>query len=55
MRYDLGKLDPRLKGATLSVTGTNLLDTEYYTPGFYWNSVLYGTRRTVYGTLAYRW
>ncbi|WP_043879769.1 TonB-dependent siderophore receptor [Azorhizobium caulinodans] len=55
LRYDLGKLDPRLKGATLSVTGTNLLDTEYYTPGFYWNSVLYGTRRTVYGTLAYRW
>ncbi len=55
LRYDLGKLDARLKGATASVTASNLLDTDYYTPGFYWNSVLYGTRRTVYGTLAYRW
>ncbi|MEP9380624.1 TonB-dependent siderophore receptor [Aquabacter sp. CN5-332] len=55
LRYDLGVLDRRLKGATLSISGTNLFDTDYYTPGFYWNSVIYGTRRTVYGTLAYRW
>ncbi|TCT04694.1 TonB-dependent siderophore receptor [Aquabacter spiritensis] len=55
LRYDLGAVDTRLKGATLSITGTNLFDTDYYTPGFYWNSVIYGTRRTIYGTLAYRW
>lgn len=55
LRYDLGGVDARLKGATLSITGTNLFDTDYYTPGFYWNSVIYGTRTTVYGTLAYRW
>ncbi|WP_164738519.1 TonB-dependent siderophore receptor [Aquabacter cavernae] len=55
LKYDLGAFDRRLKGATLAISGTNLLDTDYYTPGFYWNSVIYGTRRTVYGTLAYRW
>ncbi|OYZ99634.1 MAG: hypothetical protein B7X99_07255 [Rhizobiales bacterium 17-65-6] len=55
LRYDLGELDRRLKGASLSIAATNLFDTDYYTPGFYWNSVIYGTNRTVYGTLAYRW
>lgn len=55
LKYDLSAMDKRLKGATLSVSATNLFDTDYYTPGFYWNSVIYGTRRTVYGTLAYRW
>lgn len=55
LKYDLAALDRRLKGATLSVSATNLFDTDYYTPGFYWNSVIYGTKRTVYGTLAYRW
>lgn len=55
LKYDLAAIDKRLKGATLSVSATNLFDTDYYTPGFYWNSAIYGTRRTVYGTLAYRW
>lgn len=55
LKYDLGELDRRLKGASLSIAANNLFDTDYYTPGFYWNSVIYGTRRTVYGTLAYRW
>lgn len=55
VRYDIGKLDPRLAGASFSLSGTNIFDTEYYTPGFYWNSVIYGTRRTVYAALTYRW
>ena len=55
LRYDLGKLDEQLRGATFSLSGTNLFDTEYYTAGFYSNSVIYGTRRTVYASLNYRW
>lgn len=55
LRYDLGKLDQRLRGATFSLSGTNIFDTEYYTAGFYWNSVIYGARRTVYASLNYRW
>jgi len=55
VRYDLGQLRPALKGATFAVTATNLTDERYFTPGFYSNTVLYGNRRNVIGTLTYRW
>lgn len=55
LRYDLGKLNEQLRGATFSLSGTNLFNTEYYTAGFYANSVIYGTRRTIYASLNYRW
>ena len=55
LRYDLGKLNEQLRGATFSLSGTNLFNAEYYTAGFYANSVIYGTRRTIYASLNYRW
>ena len=55
LRYDLGKLAEQWRGATFALSATNLFDTEYYTAGFYSNSVIYGTRRTVYASLNYRW
>lgn len=53
--YDFGKANPDWKGLSLALSGTNLTDERYFTPGFYSNSVLDGKRRTVKATLAYRW
>ncbi|WP_445682715.1 TonB-dependent siderophore receptor [Radicibacter daui] len=53
--YDLGELGPQFTGTSVQLSGTNLLDKEYYTPGFYSNSVFAGKRRTVLATLTYRW
>lgn len=52
LRYDL---KPLLAGASVDLNVTNLFDKRYFTPGFYENSVFYGTRRTVVGSLTYRW
>jgi iron complex outermembrane receptor protein len=43
------------KGYALSVNVSNLLDKEYFTPGFYNGTVFYGYGRTVLATLRYRW
>lgn len=56
VRYDLGKLSPRLNGATVAVNATNLFDKAYLTScyanyGWCW----YGNRRTVQATIGYRW
>lgn len=56
MRYDLARLSPRLAGVSLAVNATNLLDKKYLTScyanyGWCW----YGNRRTVQGTIGYRW
>lgn len=53
--YDFGARSPQLKGLSLTVTGTNLADKQYFTPGFYSNTVFYGNRRAVVATLAYKW
>lgn len=53
--YDLSEVHPGLAGLSLGVSGTNLTDEEYYTPGFYSNSVLAGKRRAIKGNLTYRW
>ncbi|WP_372096739.1 TonB-dependent siderophore receptor [Tistrella mobilis] len=53
--YDLSQVHPGLAGLSLGVSGTNLTDEEYYTPGFYSNSVLAGKRRAIKGNLTYRW
>lgn len=53
LRYDLGKVG--LKGSKISITGTNLFDKHYFEPGFYENSVLYGSRRNVIATLSRDW
>ncbi|MNY41894.1 ferrichrome outer membrane transporter [compost metagenome] len=53
--YDFGARRPELQGLTLAVSGTNLTDERYFTPGFYSDTVFYGNRRTVNATLKYRW
>jgi len=55
LRYDLGKLNASLAGTSVDVNVNNLFDKTYFTPGFCENSVFYGTRRTVIGSLTYRW
>ncbi len=58
LHYDLINLDPRLKGAKLSVNATNLFDKTYVsqcTAQAYDNACVYGLRRQVVATLRYRW
>ncbi len=55
VRYDLGHLSEDLKGMSVDLSASNLFDKRYFTPGFYENSVFYGTRRTVVGSLTYAW
>ncbi|MGF3027295.1 TonB-dependent siderophore receptor [Methylobacterium aquaticum] len=55
LSYDLARVNPDWKGATLSVNATNLFDKRYYTAGFYTGYVFEGFRRSVFGTLTYRW
>lgn len=57
VRYDLGKVAPRLDGLTLQVNATNLFDKKYLTSCYldYSGWCWYGNRRTVQGTIAYRW
>ncbi|MGG2396709.1 TonB-dependent siderophore receptor [Pseudomonas sp. SH1-B] len=52
LRYDLKRL---VAGASVDLNVSNLFDKTYFTPGFYENSVFYGTRRTVVGSLTYQW
>lgn len=56
VRYDLGKLSPRLDRFEVAVNATNLTNKRYFTScyttyGWCW----YGNRRTVQGTIGYRW
>jgi len=56
VRYDLGKAIPRLEGVSLAINAANIFDKKYLTTcyldyGWCW----YGNRRTVQGTIGYRW
>ncbi|WP_149535910.1 TonB-dependent siderophore receptor [Siccirubricoccus phaeus] len=56
IRYDLGELSPGLRGARITINANNLGDEQYVSscsraP----NNCYYGLRRTVLGTLSYRW
>lgn len=53
--YDFGAKNSELKGLALAISGTNLTDEKYYTPGFTPQSVLFGNRRAVNATLSYKW
>lgn len=53
--YDFGAAKPDLKGLKLTLSGTNLTDERYFTPGFYSDTVLYGNRRAVKAALSYKW
>jgi len=55
LRYDLGGLGPMLDGASLAVNATNLFDKRHVTECQNINTCYYGTGRTVYATLKYRW
>ncbi|WP_246682723.1 TonB-dependent siderophore receptor [Methylobacterium sp. WL9] len=55
LSYDLAQLDPAWKGAVLSVNATNLFDQRYFNAGFYTGYIFEGFRRSVFGTLTYRW
>lgn len=55
LSYDLAQVNPGWRGATVSVTATNLFDQRYFTAGFYQGTGFEGFRRTILGTLAYRW
>nr|WP_283950053.1 TonB-dependent siderophore receptor [Agrobacterium tumefaciens] len=55
IRYDFGKKFPDLKGLQLSVNATNLFDKEYVAACYATTFCYYGSGRTVYGTLSYKW
>lgn len=55
LSYDFGARMPQLAGLSLTLSGTNLTDEDYYSPGFYSNSVIAGRGRTVKAKLNYRW
>ncbi|MDE3748414.1 TonB-dependent siderophore receptor [Methylobacterium radiotolerans] len=55
LNYDLAQLNPAWKGAVLSVNANNIFDQRYFTSGFYTGYVFEGFRRSVFGTLTYRW
>ncbi|MET4593367.1 MULTISPECIES: TonB-dependent siderophore receptor [unclassified Sphingomonas] len=56
IRYDLGKLSPRLANVDLGVNATNLFDKKYLTSCFAnYAWCWYGNRRTVQATIGYRW
>lgn len=55
VRYDLGRIDPQLKGARLSLNIQNLFDKEYF-PGISTTTyVQYGAGRSANLTLSYMW
>lgn len=56
IRFDLGKISPRLDRVGLAVNATNLFDRKYLTSCFAnYAWCWYGQRRTVQGTISYRW
>lgn len=55
LSYDFGAKNPDLKGLNLLVSGTNLTDERYFTPGFMPRTVFFGQRRAVNATLSYKW
>ena len=58
LHYDLEALDPRFKGARLSINATNVFDRIYVsecTVQAFDNACVYGLRRQVIASLRYRW
>ncbi|OZI30653.1 hypothetical protein CAL29_21900 [Bordetella genomosp. 10] len=54
IRYDLGRMNPTLKGASVALNVQNLFDRDNYIQACV-NGCYYGLRRTVVATLKYRW
>lgn len=55
IRYDLGRHAPKLEGVLLSLNARNLFDTQYIAGCTSAFSCYYGSRRTILGSLTYRW
>jgi iron complex outermembrane recepter protein len=55
IRYDFGKLNPKLAGAELALNVSNLFDNEYVSTCGDLNTCYWGNPRTVLATLSYRW
>jgi iron complex outermembrane receptor protein len=57
IHYELANLDPRLKGAKLSINATNLFDKVYVSQCTvqFDNNCVYGLRRQILATLRYKW
>ncbi|BBK31865.1 iron complex outermembrane receptor protein [Stella humosa] len=55
LRYDLEGLDSRLAGMQVQLNAMNLFDKEYVSTCFGANRCYFGTGRTVYASLKYRW
>ena len=55
LRYDFEKLDPKLKGMSFSVNGSNLFDKTYVGQCASTKFCQYGARRTVRASLGYKW
>ena len=56
IRYDLGKLSPRLKNVSVGINAANLFDKKYLTSCFaQYGWCFYGNRRTVQGTVGVSW
>ncbi|MEG0861187.1 MAG: TonB-dependent siderophore receptor [Pseudomonas sp.] len=55
VRYDLGKLDPKLKGTRISVNASNLSDRYYVASCFFALACNMGEGRKVVAELSYRW
>lgn len=54
-RYDLGRIDPRLKGASVALNVQNVGDREYLSGCQSAGSCEFGDRRVVLGTVRYLW
>ncbi|MGI6246359.1 MAG: TonB-dependent siderophore receptor [Pseudochelatococcus sp.] len=56
LSYDFGAQSEKLKGVSLAVNANNLFDKEYVSGCYAVNQgCVYGPRRTIVGTLSYRW
>lgn len=55
IRYDLGKFDASLKGASLELNASNLFNKTYVASCNNANLCFYGPRRVVLATARYRW
>ncbi|MGK6322111.1 TonB-dependent siderophore receptor [Sphingomonas sp. DT-51] len=53
--YDLGALDRRWDGLSLSVNASNLFDKRHTASCFFNNSCYFGAARTLVGTLRFNW
>lgn len=59
LHYDLANLDARMKGVNLALNVSNLFDKKYLTSCYLYPAYdawcWYGPRRTVQGTISFRW